>query len=383
VLADRLADRVPPAFWQYLAEARALRDLRLSVRSCAASPHDGPAAAGVPRLIAGLAGLTRLRTLALKLDNVCEDATLPACLSRLAGLTSLHLSGLRGLRCAPGWARLPALACLVFEECVFAADGEEALPGMDALGALTSLALWDCPSLRALPASLWRLSRLRSLRHWSSGADAARPPRREAPVSGLPAGGAPCLGAVRSFALSCHGLPAFPPCVLAMARLAHLDLAHCGFERLPGGVSALTALEALRLGRRPGEAGQVGGSFDARALGGLARFPHLRRLGFDNCSVLFCSGFPAAAAHARLERLELSASYPAPGPSRAAFLGFAVALLQRGRGGVLRVHRSAAQGAGRQDGQSFRAALQAAGFALRDDDDDADGLVADSDFISE
>jgi len=114
-LADELADRVPATFWQFLAEARALEDLNLTIRSGAAETADGSATANRPHLVTGLAGLSGLRTLALSLDNVREDATLPACLSRLVQLTSLTLMGLRGLRCAPGWARLPALQRLQFE----------------------------------------------------------------------------------------------------------------------------------------------------------------------------------------------------------------------------------------------------------------------------
>jgi len=36
---------------------------------------------------------------------------------------------------------------------------------MDALVSLTSLKVWGCPSLRVLPASLWRLPQLRFLSH--------------------------------------------------------------------------------------------------------------------------------------------------------------------------------------------------------------------------
>jgi len=43
-------------------------------------------------------------------------------------------------------------------------------------------------------------------------------------------------------------------------------------------------------------------------------------------------------------------------------------LLQQGRAGVLRPSNSAVQGAGRQDGQSFRVALQAVGFAAAAED---------------
>jgi len=354
-LFDKLTDRVPATFWQYLAKARALEHLTLTIRSGAADAHGGLATTNVSNLITGLAGLSRLRTLTLSLDIACEGATLPACMSRLVQLTSLSLKHLHSLRCTPGWARLPALECLMFEQCGFARDGEEALPGMDALVSLTKLAVAECSGLTVLPPSLWRLPRLRRLVHWT---------RRLAPVASLP-----CFPFLDSLSLS-SDLPTWPACVLAMTRLVNLDLTGSCFERLPEGVSALTALTYLCLGRHyaPGE---IGGSLDARALGNLACFPSLHRLGFDHCSVQFCPSFPAAAAHPCLEDLVLSKSYPACGLSCQAFLFFVLALMQQDRVGVLHVLDSIVQGAGQQDSQSFRGALRAVGFAVHDEDSDS------------
>ena len=365
-LADKPADRVPATFWQYMAKARALEHLTLTVRSGAADAHDGSATTNVSNLITGLAGLSRLRTLTLSLDIACQGATLPACVSRLVQLTSLSLERLRGLRCAPGWARLPALECLTFEWCGFSGDGEAALPGMDSLVSLTSLSVAECSGLHVLPTSLWRLSQLRCLFHWT---------RRLAPVASLPAT-APCFPFLDSLSLSSN-LPTWPACVLAMTRLADLDLTGSCFERLPEGVSALTALTWLGLGRHyaPGE---VGGSLDVRALGDLACFPNLCGLSFDHCSVLFDSSFSPAVAHPCLEHLVLIKSYPACGPSCRAFLVYVVALMQQGRADML-LHGlgSIVQGAGQQDSQSFRGALQAVGFALHDDDSDSASASAD------
>jgi len=226
---------VSATFWEYLAKARALEDLKLTIRSgAAADTHDGLDTTSVPHLITGLAGLLRLRTLALSLDNVREGATLPACVSRLVQLTSLTLSGLLGLRCAPGWARLPALACLEFEDCEFAADGEDALPGIDALASLTRFELILCSGLSVIPASLWRLARLRTLSHWRTLDDP--------PVEYLPAS-APCFASLTDCSLTGHELEAWPACVLAMTCLTALDLRQNSFEEVPDAVSVLTALE--------------------------------------------------------------------------------------------------------------------------------------------
>ncbi len=299
VLHDKLADRVSATLWQYLAEARALEHLKLEIRSSSVG-------ANASHLITGLAGLSRLRTLALGLTLVCEKATLPACLSRLVQLTSLSLSGLRGLRCTPGWARLPALVCLEFNYCKFDPDGEEALPGLDALGSLTSLELRNCTGLHMLPISLWRLTQLRCLAHclWDE------PPRGELPVARPSACAPACMASLTHLSLTGYNLPTWPVCILAATRLAHLDLSSSCFEHLPEGVSVLTGLETLYLGRHSKGDMQIGGVLDARTLGNLACFPALRELSFAKCSALFGPSFQAAAAHPRLERLELNTSYP-------------------------------------------------------------------------
>ncbi len=355
-LPDKPANRVPATFWQYLAKARALEDLDLTIRLGAGEAYDG--LTSVSSLITGLAGLSRLRTLTLSLDNVCGGATLPACVSRLVQLTSLGLSGLYGLRCAPGWARLPALFFLSFEDCVFASDGEAALPGMDALSALTSLELWGCSGLTVLPTSLWRLPQLRRLVHWSPSGE----PRDELPLASLPAS-APCFALLDSLMLS-SDLPTWPACVLAMTRLASLDLSGSCCEQLPKGVSMLTALTHLGLGRHSAY-GEIGGNLDVRALGNLACFPNLHRLRFEHCSVLFCpTNFQTADAHPCLEELVLKYSYPARGPSFQAFLDFVIALLRQDRADMLRIHGSIVRGAGQQVSQGFKGALYAMGLSL-------------------
>ena len=368
-LADELADWMPGTVWQYLAEARALKQLQLTIKSHGVYMNNGATTAirghTASRVLIGLAGLLQLRTLTLTLLNVYREATLPACLSRLVQLTSLTISGVCGLNCAPGWARLPALARLEFVDCDFNCDGEDALPGMDALASLTSLELWDCSGLHVLPTSLWRLTQLRCLVHclWDEA------PRDEVPVWSLPACASACVASLTDLTLVGHNMFTWPACVLAATRLAHLDLTRNCFEQLPEGVSVLTALQTLSLGRLSASELEIGGALDARALGSLARFPALRELSFADCSVLFGPSFQAAAAHPRLQCLELSTSYPACGPSCQAFLGFALALLQQGRAEVLRVRKSIFRGAGQQDGQRFRAALEAVGIALCDDSD--------------
>ncbi len=196
ILLGGLADQVPEALVRELASVHTLEKVTLSLMACARSDGFGwPATFSLAHLVAGLAGLPRLRALTLFVANVGMDAALPASVSRLAQLTSLRLREFHGLRCAPGWARLPALVCLDFHKCVFAGDGEAALPGMDALAALTSLCIWRCPRMRVLPASLWRLTQLRHLSHAADTGAGTGAPRSELPGAGLPLS-APCFASM-------------------------------------------------------------------------------------------------------------------------------------------------------------------------------------------
>jgi hypothetical protein len=364
-------DQLPLALVRELASVRTLEEVTLRFGDEFADEADRPDWPGtfsLTHLVAGLAGLPRLRALSLAVENVGMGATLPVSVSRLARLTSLSLSGFHGLRCARGWARLPALAELWFDECVFACDGENALPGMDGLVALTRFNVWNCPSLRVLPASLWGLTQLRHLAHWGEYSGLGLMTHDALPVAFAPAGGAPCFASLTHLKLAWSRLQAFPTGALAATRLMHLDLRDCCFEQLPVGVSVLTGLEELCLGRHAAGEMEIGGCLDAQALGSLAGFPSLRRLQFLTSSVLLCSSFQAAAVHPRLERLQLSASYPAPGPSFLAVMGFVTSLLQRGCPGVLELCRSVVKGAGRRNSRNFRGALQAAEYPLSDAD---------------
>jgi len=368
-LLGGLADQLPEALTRELASVRFLEELTLSFAARGAARPDWPATFSLARVVADLARLSRLRGLSLTVRNVSMEATLPACVSRLTQLTSLSLHGFDGLRCEPGWARLPALVRLRLEACVFACDGEAALPRMDTLVSLTSLDIMVCPGLRLLPASLWRGSQLRRLMHWTRKWDLTGAPRGALPLAGLHAGGAPCFASLAHLNLMGHNLATFPPAILTATRMTHLDLSYCCFEHLPEGVTVLTALTELQSGRHfvRGE-GEIGGALDARALGSLAGFPHLRHLSFNNCSMLVGSDFQAAAAHPCLGWLVLRASYPALGPSCGAFLGFVLALLQQRRPDVLGMFDSIITGAGRQDSLCFRAALRAVGYPLHDED---------------
>ncbi len=204
-----------PALVRELASVNTLEDVSLRFEADQADRPNWPVTFSLADLVADLAGLPRLRALSLVLENVGMEATLPACVSRLAQLTKLSLYGFHGLRCERGWARLPALALLWFDECVFACDGDNSLPGMDGLVALTKFNVWDCPGLRVLPTSLWGLTQLRHLAHCNYDRGLFLEPRDALSVVCVPAGGAPCFASLTRLDLAGHNLHAFPPGVLA------------------------------------------------------------------------------------------------------------------------------------------------------------------------
>jgi len=363
-LAPELADQLPEAFWRVLAGARALEELTLCFSALWVKRRHAPSAGSVTHMVTGLAGLPRLRALSLFCEKVCMEATLPACMSCLAQLTCLSLWGLRSLRGAPGWARLPSLASLSFGQCWFAGAREAALPGMDALVSLTSMEIEECPSLRDLPTALVRLTQLRCIRfddkRWT---EASRLRRTEPPAAGVPA---VCFESLVSLSLGCRNLRAFPAGILAATSLTQLCLSSCCFGQLPENMGLLSALQSLQLGRDPAAYRKIGGELDVQALGSLAAFPDLRHLSFADCRVLFCMNIQAAAAHPRLEMLLLDTSYPAIGASCQAFLGLVTALRQQGRSKVIAcLSNCAVEGEGQEDSEKFLAALASLRNTLR------------------
>jgi len=234
-LAPKLGEQLPDTFGRELADACTLMNVSLRIMSRAAEARDRPAAASVSHLVTGLAGLSRLRALSLTVENACMEGAVPACMSCLAQLTTLSLSGFHGLRCAPGWAHLPALVYLGFKKCEFSVDSDAALPGMDMLVSLRSLTVDRCPSLRTWPTSLWRLGQLSSLTHGPgnlSACELARLPRGALPAAELPAS-ALCFPAMTNLTLAGHNLLAFPRGVLGMTRLVHLDLDSAALSTCP------------------------------------------------------------------------------------------------------------------------------------------------------
>ena len=95
-----------------------------------------------------------------------------------------------------------------------------------------------------------------------------------------------------------------------------------------------------------------------------AGFPSLRRLQFRNSSVLLCPELAGRGRAPRLKRLQLTASYPAPGPMLGPAMVFVTSPLQRGRPGVLELVYSVIRGAARRDSRNFSPPCRLQGLEL-------------------
>ena len=117
--------------------------------------------------------------------------------------------------------------------------------------------------------------------------------------------------------ISGHMGTSFPLSLTQLVALEHLIAKENGFAELPAGVTALSRLTELMLGRvfvydeDPLQL-HVKRTLDARALGDMSRFPELRKLTFDSCEVMLCRSVLGAARHASLTSLCFCNAHPAP-----------------------------------------------------------------------
>ena len=110
-------------------------------------------------------------------------------------------------------------------------------------------------------------------------------------------------------------LPHFPLALTQLVALEHLNARWNEFAELPAGITALSRLTALMLGRCPGDISEPceQESLDVRALGDLSGFPALRKLEFSYCEVMLCPFLLGAVQHASLAVLCFDVAHPAPG----------------------------------------------------------------------
>ena len=122
----------------------------------------------------------------------------------------------------------------------------------------------------------------------------------------------------------------FPSSLTQLVALEHLNILQNDFAKLPAGITALSRLTELMLGRL-----HEMRTLDVRALGDLSRFPALCKLTFDTCQVKLCRSLLGAARHASLTSLNFYNAKPARAAPRAAVLQLSQELWRQGRGSVL------------------------------------------------
>ena len=285
-----------PAF----AKLRSLRRLQLAFGD--ADPY---ILAGVAGALAPLTGLEELSI------GLFRRAVLPAALGKLTQLHELHFAGLNPCSLEAGCLDLPSLQSLVFHSCNL--GDAELLPGVTALQSLTYLQFIGGQGPRFLDPQLERLPQLQVLM-----LETSKPCHGGARLglATLPADMGSLTLSLRHLSISGHGLTRFP---LALTQLVALEcLNACGneFAELPAGITALSRLTELKLGRIMSHDDpvqlQTKRPLDVRALGDLSAFPALCALGFSNCEVLLCESLLGVTRHASLTSLTFHNAHPAP-----------------------------------------------------------------------
>ena len=348
------------------AKLRSLTRLALSFR------EDGQVF--LADIVSALAPLTGLAELSLKLlmspivfDCPDQPAVVPAALGHLKGLRSLRFTGFSSFHLEAGCLNLPNLLSLEIEKCYFK-EGAQMLPGVSALECVTRIAFMHIEvsgtkGSCVLDPQLVRLPHLQSLvlSHMHVTCDNSSTLHSV----GLPAG----MGLLSSslLQLNVSGLLSshFPLALTQFVALECLDASYNSFAELPFGITALSKLTTLRLGRGPVVPLRAP-PLDVRALGDLSDFPALRNLDFQSCQVMLCLSLLGAKRHASLATLCFSTAYPAPECMLIVLL-LSRELRRLGRGGVVRcgrghIHCDLLGLEGRAACQKFEADLDACGL---------------------
>ena len=315
-----------------LAELRSLT--KLALEFCEFDPYTLTPAVDA---WVSLTGLVELSFLCAKYLAV------PAALGQLKGLRSLKV-GSKHHPCVveAGCFDLPNLLSLEFVACDL--GHAEVLPGVTALQSLTRIEFWNGQGPRFFDRQLVELPRLQRVVF-----DTCHPLAGGACpwLSRLPADMGSLGSMVQHLSFSGHGLIEFPLALTQLVALQHLDASRNEFARLPAGVTALSRLTELLLGRNARRdptsvtisCPPVVCALDARALGDLSGFPALRRLHFGFCELALCESMLGAVGHASLARMSFTHSHPAPGCALTV-LQLGQALHRLGRGSVLRFESS-------------------------------------------
>ena len=267
--------------------------------------------------LTGLAELTIKQTI-----EVTSPAVLPAALGQLQGLRKLEFHALGPSASEVGCLNLPRLQSLRFLYCDIKDAG--VLSRVTALQNLTSIEFLGCPGLPFIA----QLVELPCLQRLVFTADMQYEEDSDLEADDLHNGltqsqarlpldmGYLCTGLLH-LDFSQHQLVHFPLALTQLLALEYLDLEGNEFVELPAGITALSRLTKVGLGRvmRVEDPMQLHGKcpLDVSALGDLHSFPALRELSFSLCEVNLCGSFlDGALSHARFARLSFDIAHPAP-----------------------------------------------------------------------
>ena len=258
--------------------------------------------ADVVGALVSMTGLAALRF------SCTKPAVVPAALGHLKGLQVLSLWSMPRCVLEAGCLDLPNLQSLDFFLSTF--WDAEVFPSVSALQRLSCVKFTHGKGLVTIDPHFVQLSGLQCLVLSHSSYTSPPGPLR------LPADmGALRLGLLH-LDLQGRKLTRFPRALTQLVALEHLNVRENEFVELPAGITALSRLTELMLGRhidfedplqllekRP---------LDVRALGDLSGFPALCKLTFDLCEVMLCRSVLGAARHVSLASLCFRAAHPAP-----------------------------------------------------------------------
>ena len=265
-------------------------------------------------VVGALVPLTGLLELTLSFS---QPGVVPVSLGRFKLLQSLTLSGFSPCVLKAGCLALPNLLSLEFTGCDFTEDADE-LPGIANLQRLTRIKMSGDEGPRFFDPQLVLLSKLQHL-VLSCDIDDDEDVASSAPARPLRLPADMGVLGLSLLHLDISGLR-LPHVQLALTQLVALqDLNACGneFSELPAGITALSGLKELRLGRVdcPDNFLQVHEKrpMNAVALGDLSGFTALCNLTFEYCEVNLCMSVrDGAARHRSLTSLFFHYAHPAP-----------------------------------------------------------------------
>ena len=315
-------------------------------------------------MVVALASLTALVELSLDPPHA-YGAVVPSALGQFKGLRSLALRHIGPCVFEAGCLDLPSLETLFFGACDL--GDAQVLPGITALQRLTCIEMLGIrgvcvfdPEFAKLPC----LQRMVVKIFWLDTEDPDDIPG----LIRLPAD----MGRLSSslLHLEVSGLVRFPVAVMQLVALKSVVANEIVCSELPAGITALSRLTELTLGRIISKKDplqlHVKRPLDVRALGDLSAFPALRELTFSFCEVMLCPSMLGAVRHASLASLSFRNAHPAP-ECAPVVLQLSGELRRMRRGGVVKyeseqfsyIRRALQKARGRAPCQKFAAALEA------------------------